>query len=146
MTKETYTPPFWEDTMNTFKNTKTPWVDMETLMTNYRRNMDLINSTQQIVGEATKSVLQLQTQYVKNVFDQMSEQTKHSLATEALEAKTEPHTERAKATVDQAIAHAREVNTVIAKSNEKIIENFQNRFKESVDESASLAKKAKGKI
>ncbi len=146
MTKETFTPPFWEDTMNTFKNTKSPWLDMETFMSNYHRNMELLNSTQQIIGESTKSVMQLQTQYMKNVFDQMSEQTKHCLATEALETKTEHPTERAKATVDQAIAHARDLNTVITKSNEKIIENFQNRFKEGVEESANLSKKTKGKL
>ena len=146
MTKETYTPPFWENTLNSFKGSKTPWVDLETLMTHYRHNMELMNSTQQIIGEATNSVLQLQTDYVKSILEQMGEQTKHCLSTDPLEAKTEQRTEKAKATIDQAIAHARDVNTVLAKSNQQIVEKFQNRFKEGVEESANLAKKTKGKI
>lgn len=141
MSKDTYTNPFLGDPFKGWKDNKLPWVDTELMLSSYRRNMNLINTTQKIVAETTKAVLQLQAQYMKDVFEQMSEQTKQNISTASPEESVTRQSETTKATLDQAIEHARNVNTLISKSNEKIIENVQKRFKEGVDESTSLAKK-----
>jgi len=141
MSKDTYTNPFLGDHFKGWKDNKLPWADTDLMLSSYRRNMNLINTTQQIVAETTKAVIQLQAQYMKDVFEQMSEQTKHNISTASPEESMARQSETTKASLDQAIEHARNVNTLISKSNEKIIENVQKRFKDSVDESASLAKK-----
>jgi phasin family protein len=145
MNKETYTNPFWGDNVKGLKDIKFPWFDSELMLSNYRRNMNLINTTQQIAAETTKAVIQLQAQYMKDVFEQLSEQTKQNISTFSPEERVAYQSEKTKAAVDQAVDHARNVNTLISKSNEKIIENVQKRFNEGVDESASLAKKTKTK-
>lgn len=145
MSKDGYTNPFWGEATKNWKDAKLPWLDMELMLSNYRRNMDLINTTQQIVTETTKAVVQLQTQYMKEIFEQMNEQTKQNISTASPEEKVAHQSDAAKKNLDQAVEHARNVNEIISKSNEKIIENVQKRFKESVDETASMAKKAKPK-
>lgn len=143
MSKETYTNPFWGDSTKGLKDMKLPWMDSELMLSNYRRNMNFINTTQQIAAETTKAVIQLQTQYMKDIFEQLSEQTKQNISTLSPEEKVSRQSEATKTALDQAIEHARNVNTLISQSNEKIIENVQKRFKESVDESSSLGKKTK---
>lgn len=146
MTKETNIPPFGEEgfrTFNPFKQFKYPGVDMETLMATYQRNMELMNSTQQIAMEATQSVMELQREYIKKAFDQWNEQIKYTCSKAPLGEKTAHHVDTTKTAVDQTIEHVRDVNSIIAKSNEKIINSVQKRFKESLDESATLAKKSR---
>ena len=139
MAKETNIPPFMEDS---FKKFKLPGVDMETLLSSYQKNMELINTTQKIATETTQSVMELQKQYFKKVFDQWNEEVKTNISKTSLDEKTAYKAETAKTAVDETIQHVRDVNSLIAKSNEKIIDSIQTRFKEGLDESAALAKKA----
>jgi len=145
MTTERQEHSFWTEHMNTFKDIQPPWLDNELFMTAYRRNMELMNTTQQITAEATKAIMQLQTQYMKYIFDQLGKQTKEGLSTASPEEKAFHQSDLAKQAIDQALEHAREINSIIAKSNDKIIERIQKCAKDGVDESISMAKKAKGK-
>jgi len=145
MNKDTFTNPFWNESLKGWKEAKLPWLDMELMLSSYRRNMELIHTTQQIVSETTKAVAQLQAQYMKDIFEQMNEQTKHNLSIATPEEKAARQTDTTKKNIDQAVEHAKILNEIISKSNEQIIDNVQKRFKESVDETTSLAKKAKPK-
>lgn len=138
----TYTNPFWNEGLKGFKDGKLPWFDMDLMLSNYRRNMELINTTQQIVSETTKAVAQLQTQYMKDFFEQMQEQTKQNLSMGSPEEKFTRQSDATKKNLDHAVAHARHLNEIIAKSNENIIENVQKRFNEGVEETAAMGKKA----
>lgn len=146
MSKETHTNPFWNEHYMGLKGTKLPWLDPEVIMANYRRNVDLMNTTQQIAAETTKAVMQLQAQYIKDVFEQFSEQTKRNMSASSPEEKATRQTETTKETFDQTIDHARTLNAIIAKSGEKIMENVQKHLKESLDDSAAAVKKTKTKL
>ena len=149
MVKETNIPPFGSEEANpfkkfdAFKQFKLPGLDLETLILNYQRNIELVNSTQQVVAEATKSIMELQSEYMKKGFDQWNVQVKDCCSKAPFEEKTTHQAEAAKTAVNQTIAHAQEVNSIIAKSSEKIIGSVQKRFKEGLDESAILVKKGK---
>lgn len=146
MTKDKQEQPFWNEKMNVFNTGKNPWIDNELFLSSYRKNMELINATHQIVAETTKSLMELQTQYMKNAFEQLSEQSKQCLSMGSPEDKAHKHSEMAKETLDQAVEHAREINTILTKSNEKIIEGIKKSAKEGLEEAVSMAKKAtKGK-
>lgn len=143
MTKETFTNPFSAENFKGFKDVKLPWLDSEFILSNYRHNMNLINSTQQIAADTTKAIMQLQAQYMKDVFEQLGEQTRQNISTFSQKERATKQSEGAKTAIDHAIEHARNVNTLISQSNEKIIENVQKRFNEGVEETAAMAKKAK---
>ncbi len=124
--------PYWDED-------KMSWGEIENIIEGYKRNVELMAVTQQIAIETTKSVIQLQTQYMKHAFDQLSSQAKHGLSPNV----NDDQSEFGKATVDSAVQHATKINTILTKSNEKIIENVQKRFKEGLEESAATVKKAK---
>lgn len=146
MAKDKQDQPFWGENMNTFNTGKNPWLDNESLLSSYRKNMELMNATHQIVAETTKSLMELQTQYMKNAFEQLSEQSKQCLSMGNPQDKASKHSEMAKDTIDQAVEHAREISTIIAKSNDKIIEGIKKSAKEGLEEAVSMAKKTtKGK-
>lgn len=145
MAKETNIPPFMEEGFCSFKQFKFPGADMETLLSTYQKNMELMNAAQKITTETTQSVMDLQKQYFKSVFDQWNDEIKNSFSKAPSEEKTAHQAETAKAAVDQTIKHVRDVNAIIAKSNETIIESMQNHFKKSLNESSDLAKKNKDK-
>ena len=119
-----------------------PWGDINTFIDGYKRNVELISVTQQIALEAAKSVMQLQTQYLKGAFDQVTEQTQKGFTSNINEDSFANQSDLGKATVDKAVQHASKINAVITQSNEKIYENIQKRFNEGVKESASAVKKS----
>src|SRR3990167_6513629 len=115
MSKDTYTNTFWNESLKGWKDAKLPWLDMELMLSSYRRNMDLINTTQQIVAETTKAVAQLQTQYMKDTFEQMNEQTKQNISMTSPEEKVARQSDATKKNLDQAVEHARNLNEIISK-------------------------------
>ena len=143
MNKETNN--FWGENFKKWNEAKLPWLDSDLLLSNYRRNAELINTTQQIVAETTKAVIQLQAQYMKEVFEQANTQTKQNMTMGSPEEKVSRQSDATKRNLDQAVEHTRNLNDILSQSNEKIIENVQKRFKETIDETASMAKKTKTK-
>ncbi len=142
MAKETNIPPFMEEELNSFKQFKCPGVDMETLLSCYKKNMELMNTTQKIATEATQSVMELQKKYFKSVFDQMNEEVKSNFSKASFAEKAAHQANTAKITADETMKHVRDVSSIIAKSNEQVVESIQKRFKEILDESANQAKKS----
>ncbi len=143
MTKETFTSSLSEGIFNPFKNVKGSMLDMETLTAIYQRNLELMNSTQKIAAEATKSIMELQHEYFKRTLDQWNEQIKYCCSKAPLEEKAACHAEASKEALNQTIKHAQEVNSIMVKSNEKALEAIQNRIKEGLDESVKMTKKSK---
>jgi hypothetical protein len=121
---------------------KTPlsWIEIESLIDGYKRNLELMNTTQQIAVEATKSMIQLQTQYMKQAFDQLSAQARTNCDVTAHEKKATP-SQMGITGVDQVVEQATKINTLLSKSNEKIISNIQKSFKEGFQK-AEVAQKA----
>jgi len=145
MTKDTHIPQFMEEAMKSFKQFSVPITDMETLMTMYKKNIELMNSTQQIAIEATKEMMDLQRSYMQKALDQWNEQIKETTTKGPLEEKATDQTKSTQDAVSQTIDHIQELNSIIAKSSEKINETFQKRFKETLGESLDAAKKEQDK-
>ncbi len=127
--------------LGAFKNFKFPGIDMEALMESHRKNLELMNKNQQIVIETTQSLMELQNQYIKNAFEMWNENIKQCCSKSPLEEKTAQQSEAAQETTDKAIEHLRNINSVIAKSTEKMNESLQKRFKEGLEESSRMTKK-----
>ncbi len=145
MTKDSQFPPFMEESMNSFKQFKFPGMDVESLMKMYQKNVELMNSTQEIASETTRSLMELQQRYIQKALDQWNDHMKVCTSKAPLAEKTSHHTEATKNVVDQTLEHIQKMNAIITKSNEKLNESFQKSFKEGFDESVNMTKKAKEK-
>lgn len=117
-------------------------MDMGALMSNHQRNMEFMTRTQKIAAESTKEIMELQNQYVKGFFDQWNEPVKCCFSKIPLEEKATRQSEVFKETLDKTIEHLRDLNSIVVKANEKIIESAQKHFRESLDKPLNLAKKA----
>lgn len=139
--------PFSQDYTKYFRDFKMPAYDMESLMTSYRKNMEIVNSTQQVMAEATRNLVQLQTQYMKQLFEDMSQQTKETLtSSESMEEKSTGHAKSVKETIDHAISHSKEINHVVSQASNKVMETVQKRMKESVDECTTAMSKVQQSV
>ncbi|MBY0272668.1 MAG: phasin family protein [Alphaproteobacteria bacterium] len=146
MSKNTNIPPFGEEIFNAFKQFKVPGVDMEALAASHQKNMELLASTQRKAVESTNSIVELQNKYLKNAFDQWNEQLKHNCTKTSFEEKTACHAQATKEMSDKALEHMKEINTIIVKSNEKILDSIQKHFQESFNDSLNLVKKNKNNL
>ncbi|MBL8676972.1 MAG: phasin family protein [Alphaproteobacteria bacterium] len=141
MRKDTNIPPFGEEVFSVFKQFKLPGIDVEALAASHQKNMELLASTQKKAVESTNSIIALQNKYLKKVFDQWNEQVKHNCTKTSFEEKAACHAKVTKEISDKALEHTKEINTIIVKSNEKIIDSIQKHFQESFNESLNLVKK-----
>ena len=143
MTKYTNIPPFMEEGLGAFKKFKLPGVDTDTLLTNYQKNLEFINSTQQTVADTTQSLFGLHKQFLLEAFEQWNEQVANAFSTSSPMDKVAQQTEASKAAMNRMVEHIQGLKSTVEGANKKLMDSLQNRFKDSVDESANLAKKNK---
>ncbi len=146
MSKDTNVPPFGEELFSAFKQFKVPGIDMEALVASHQKNMDLLTSTQKKAVESTNSIIELQNNYLKKAFDQWNEQLTHNCTKTSFEEKATCHAQATKEMSERALEHMKEINTIIVKSNEKVIDSIQKHFQESFNDSLNLVKKNKDKF
>jgi len=127
MSSDTNIPPFISNGM--FKQFKFPSSYLETLMSMYKVNNELTNSTQQIAMETTKEVMELQQKFLKKAFDQWNEQLKQNISKEPFKAESINPTEFAKEAFNQISEHAVEMSSVLSKSNEKLSASLKKHSK-----------------
>lgn len=151
MAKETNIPPFGEEGLklfqqfNPFTQFKFPQGNMEPLLSSHQKNMELMANVQHLTTETTKSIMNRQNEYFKGIFEQCSEHLKCCGAKSPLEEKTAHQAEVSKELFDKTREYLSEVNSTLTQSNKQIIELFQTRFQEGLDESLRAVKKGKEK-
>ena len=134
-----------EESLNAFKKHKFPGVDMETLLKSYQRNVEFMNATQQVMAESTQSLLGLHKQFLMEAYEKWNEQVTNALSSSSPADKVTQQTEASKESMERMVEHAQDIQSTVEESNKKLIDSFQKRFKDSVDESVTLAKKSKKK-
>lgn len=142
MAQKSNIPPFFGQEFGSFKPFEFPGINMETLLSGYQKNMELMNATQKIATETAQTLIEIQNQYAQKVFGHLNQHAKHTLSKAPLEEKATHQAEATKTTVNELVKHLRTTNSIIAQSNEQIIESIQKRFKESLEESSELVKKS----
>jgi phasin family protein len=134
--------PNMNEGLNFFKQFKFPGAYMETLVAMQQLNTGLLNETQQIAMETTKSVMDLEQQFMKNAFDQWNEEVKYNISKAPLEEKTTHQAEVAKDAVSQISEHANKLSSILTQSNEKFNETLQKHIKMGMEESSNLSKRS----
>lgn len=145
MSKNTNIPPFMEESLNAFKKHKFPGVDMETLLKSYQKNVEFMNATQQVMAESTQSLLGLHKQFLMEAYEKWNEQLTNAFSASSPADKITEQTEASKAALERMVEHAQDLQSTVEESNKKLMDSFQKRFKDSVDESINLAEKTKKK-
>ena len=121
-------------------------MDKESMMMSHRKNMEALTEANRMAVEVMKSIAQLQSQYVKQTFDDMASIMKDAMAhpPASKEAMTK-HTDHVKSQVERAVGHSNNVASSVAKSQKEIFDLMHKRYSDGLEEMIDLRDKMRTK-
>ena len=122
-----------------------PKIDREAMMENHRKNLDAMNDANKMAMEVIKSIAQLQSQYVKQTFEEMNSALREMMSAKKpeVENQCETHASKIKEAMTKAIDHTASIANVVVKSHRDIHGRMQDRFAEGMDHLKDSASKYK---
>lgn len=133
-----------------FKNMpKMPQIDKETMMKSHKKNLDALNEANKMAVEVMKSITQLQSQYMKQAFEDFATMMKDFMgkanAKDAMKESVEKHSHHVKNHVTRAMEHGANITNTLAKTQKEIFEIMHNRYNEGINELNEIHNKSKTK-
>ena len=123
---------------------KKPTVDREALMSNHRKNLDAINDANKMAVQVVKMIADLQSQYVRQTFDDMNAMVRELSASKpSADNQWESHASKIKEAMTRAIDHSTSIANVMVKSNSEISGKMKNHFNDHLDGMKEKANKYK---
>ncbi len=127
--------PFMEnDFTKMFSEFKIPGFDMQSLVATQRRNIEAVQTANQLAVEGVQAVLRRQTEIMKSMVEESSTVLRDLMAQGAPEAKIAQQTELVKTAFEKALANLRELTEMVAKSNTEAADVLTKRIGESLTE------------
>ena len=123
---------------------KMPGINFDAMMATHRKNVEALNTAQQASAEMMRNMLQLNSQYMKQLFEEINAQARSSMANGGGNAheKVSSQTEAVKNHVDKALRHTREVTEMLNQSSARVLDIYAKRFREYLDEAKEGMKAA----
>ena len=136
--------PFLEtDFTKIFAEFKIPGFDMQSLVATQRRNIEAVNTANQLAVEGIQAVLRRQTEIMKSMVEESSSVLREMMAQGAPEQKIAQQTELVKTAFEKALANLRELTEMVAKSNTEAANVLTKRIGESLTELKSSLQRTK---
>ena len=141
----THTNPAAEMFKTFAASLRKPKIDREAMMENHRKNLDAMNDANKMAMEVIKTIAQLQSQYVKQTFEEMNSALREMMSAKKPEAENhwETHASKIKDAMTKAIDHTASIANVVVKSHRDIHGKMQDRFSEGMDHMKDSASKYK---
>lgn len=127
---------FSDEILKNFK----PVLDKDMMLQSHRKNLEALNEANKMAVEVMKSITQLQSQYVKQAFEDFAKIMK-GMGSGGGESPRETG-EAVKTQLAKAMEHGSAITNTLTKGQREIMEMMQNRFANSIDEIQDLQKKA----
>jgi phasin family protein len=127
--------PFFEnDFTKMFSEFKIPGFDMQSLVATQRRNIEAVNTANQLAVEGIQAVFRRQTEIMKSMVEESSTVLRDLMAQGAPEQKIAQQTELVKTAFEKALSNLRELTEMVAKSNTEAADVLTKRIGESLTE------------
>ncbi|MDB5396202.1 MAG: phasin [Rhodospirillales bacterium] len=127
--------PFFEnDFTKVFSEFKIPGFDMQSLVATQRRNIEAVNTANQLAVEGIQAVFRRQTEIMKSMVEESSTVLRDLMAQGAPEQKIAQQTELVKTAFEKALSNLRELTEMVAKSNTEAADVLTKRIGESLTE------------
>jgi phasin family protein len=113
---------------------KVPGIDVETLVASQRKNIEALTQANKLAFEGVQAVFKRQVEIIRQAVEEGA-----TIARELVEAGTPQdkairQTELTKSAFERALANARELSEIIAKSNGEAFDLLNKRFAQILDE------------
>lgn len=143
MAKTTGSPFYDFDVSKLFAEYKVPGVDVDAILAAQRKNIEAVTAANQTAMEAFQAVMRRQTEIMQQSIEEAGRMVNELTAPASPEDKAAKQAELVKAAFEKALANAKELSEMIAKSNTEAGEIIAKRVSESLDELKAAIAKAK---
>jgi len=143
MANPTSNPFMNNDFTKLFSEFKIPGFDMESLMATQRRNIEAVQTANQLAIEGVQAVLRRQTEIIKQMAEESASTLRDLMAHGAPQEKIAQQTEVVKTAFEKALANLRELTEMVAKSNTEAADVLTKRVGESLTELKSSLQRTK---
>ena len=143
MAKQSSGNPFLEfDLSKVLGDYKVPGLDVESILASQRKNIEAVTAANQLAIEGLQAVLRRQAEIVRSSVEEASSYVNQVAAAGTPEEKAAKQAELVKVAFEKALANAKELAELVAKSNTEAADVLSKRVSESLDEvKAAIAKK-----
>ena len=133
--------PFFDiDPSKVLADLKIPGVDVESLVSAQRRNIEALTQANHLAVEGVQAVARRQAEILRNGFEEASSLMRDMIASSPQD-RVAKQTEAAKRAIEKSISNAREIAEMVAKVNSEAFDVINKRMTESLDEVRNLVAK-----
>lgn len=122
---------------------KVPGVDVQAVVASQRKNLDALTQANKLALEGVQALFKRQAEILRQAIEESSNAVKDVAAVVDPQEKMVKQTEFAKQAFERALANARELSEIIAKSNGEAFELLNRRFSAILDEFKDSVHKTK---
>lgn len=126
--------PFDFDLGKMLGDLQVPGVDVETLLTSQRRNLEAVADANRLAYEGMQAVMQRQTEILRQAIEQANEAASSLVDTSDPQERAARQAKITKDAFDRALASVRELAELSAKSNNEVMNVLNARFSQVMDE------------
>ena len=113
---------------------KVPGVDVESVVSSQRKNIEALTQANKLAFEGVQAVFKRQVEIIRQSLEEGAAVAKEMVEAGTPQDKAIRQTELAKDTFERALANARELSEIIAKSNSEAFDLLNKRFAQILDE------------
>ena len=144
------TNPFFDVDMSKFTDVsklmsefKLPGVDVESVVASQQKNIQALTAANQLAFEGFQAVVRRQSEILRQTMEQTSSMVSELMAAGSPEDKVAKQADLVKLAFEKALANARELAELVAKSNSEAADVINKRVSESLEEVKAVVAKVK---
>ena len=122
---------------------KVPGVDVETLVSSQRKNIEALTQANKLAFEGIQALFKRQVEIARQSIEESASAARHLVEAGTPQEKAVRQTELTKEAFEQALSNARELSEIVAKSNGEAFDLLNKRFFQVLDEMKDNISKAK---
>lgn len=122
---------------------KVPGVDIESLVSAQRKNIEALTEANKLAFEGVQAVFKRQVEILRQSLEESANIAKELVEAGTPQDKAIRQTELAKEAFERALANSRELSEIIAKSNSEAFDLLNKRFTQVLDEIKDNISKSK---
>jgi phasin family protein len=113
---------------------KVPGVDMDTIMSTQRKNIEALTKANQLAIEGLQTVARRQAEILRGGFEEASALMRDLMQSQTPEDRVSRQADAAKKSLERALSSARELAEIVAKAGNEAFDVLHHRMGESLDE------------
>lgn len=113
---------------------KVPGIDVETLVASQRKNIEALTQANKVAFEGIQALFKRQVEIARQSIEESATVARQVVEAGTPQEKAVRQTELTKDVFEQALANARELSEIVAKSNSEAFDLLNKRFFATLDE------------